>query len=457
MMILSSACQLSHADHPGPCRSARPSAVSYTTPWDTDLPEYERSACWGFPKETVSVLEGVVDAWRFDYASWLSFGNDVTSFQLGAAPSHGLRVATLVNGSLFVQEGPFDIRAGPVFMADNVKAFQLEGDRVAALVESAPRVATSKPGDPIVGELWVKEGELDAPWVLMARNVLDFQLEGDRIGIIGPPRIGSLAGEGQGAMGPYPADVRAPITRLMTIDGPLYPRWSVATTDKILDFQLEGDRIAVLRERPGRGERGDRRTLTNTRSRELLVKESVSDRKFTSVAVGDIQQYQLGGDRIGVLRAGELLIKTGSLFADWAFESSGVWEFQLAAERTGYVTVDGELWVDGALRGRGVVFFELKPGGNRYFYGVGDDGRLRYWSEEPGGSKSFFCLGGLPKQGTIWDVQLGSARVGVLVNGTLYVISPLKKSRPSDSVTRAWFESGASSWRWDDKGIDRWT
>ena len=35
--------------------------------------------------------------------------------------------------------------------------------------------------------------------------------------------------------------------------------------------------------------------------------------------------------------------------------------------------------------------------------------------------------------------------------------SPLKKSRPSDSVTRAWFESGASSWRWDDKGIDRWT
>ncbi len=35
MMILSSACQLSHADHPGPCRSARPSAVSYTTPWDT--------------------------------------------------------------------------------------------------------------------------------------------------------------------------------------------------------------------------------------------------------------------------------------------------------------------------------------------------------------------------------------------------------------------------------------
>src|SRR4051794_28202672 len=34
-MIPRSACQPWRTDHPGPCRKARPSAVSYTTPKDT--------------------------------------------------------------------------------------------------------------------------------------------------------------------------------------------------------------------------------------------------------------------------------------------------------------------------------------------------------------------------------------------------------------------------------------
>ncbi len=57
-----------------------------------------------------------------------------------------------------------------------------------------------------------------------------------------------------------------------------------------------------------------------------------------------------------------------------------------------------------------------------------------------------------------WVERLLSVKTAKTSGKTpLFHNSPLKKSRPSDSVTRAWFESGTSSWRWDDKGIDRWT
>jgi len=65
-MIPSSACQPWLADHPGPCRRARPSAVSYTIPWDTihfilsinDLPEV-REVFSGFKRSPVSLTYAI--------------------------------------------------------------------------------------------------------------------------------------------------------------------------------------------------------------------------------------------------------------------------------------------------------------------------------------------------------------------------------------------------------------
>ena len=206
----------------------------------------------------------------------------------------------------------------------------------------------------------------------------------------------------------------------MINDGPLDPQWVIAMTDKILQFQLEGDRIAVLRDKRGRGRRRRQGELTETRSEELLVKESLSERKFTSVVVGNIQQFQLEGSRIGVLRDGELLIQTDSLFSDLVLESSDVRDFQLAADRTGVLLINGAFLVDGVLYKRDMDSFVLKPGGSRFSYGVDSEGMLRYWIPAPA-PEAFNCLEGLPEDGTIWDVQMGASRVGALVDGTLYV------------------------------------
>lgn len=402
------------------------------------IPRYERSSCWHFPNETTSVRDSVGDGWRFDFASWIAAGKGVSRFQVhstsASSPAREDRVATLVDGELLVQRWPFDVHVEPVSIADNVLDFQLEGDRIAVLLTNdLPRSIVRK-GGPIGGDLFVMEGPLGSDLVPVARNVLDFRLEDDKIGILVPAGSGFLTGKGKPAAQQAFSSAIAPVRKLLVKDGALDSPWRRVITDKIQDFQLEGERIAVLREKRGKGIRGERGALTAIRSDELLVKESISDRKWVSTIVGDIEDFQLERNKIGVLLDGDLLIKNGPLDSDWIEEASGVSQFEISGGRIG-VLADGEFSVNRVPIDSEISHFDLNAGNfGAKAYALNNKGMPRYAAGN--GTTFGICFEGLPVRGGISQFQIGGAQVifkvndteivspnmiGVLVDGTLYV------------------------------------
>ncbi|MFE9747002.1 hypothetical protein ACFYOT_19045 [Saccharothrix saharensis] len=198
----------------------------------------------------------------------------------------GDRIGVVKDGALLVKEG--DLEPGwHTVNPDSVTAFQLEDNRIGYLDH---------------GELWVAEGALDAEPVLQERDVKEFQLHGDRIGVL--KTDGSL----------------------LVKEGDLGPGWEVINPDSVTDFQLSGDRIAFA-EGP-----------------ELWVKQGdlSADPVFQE---RDVRKFQLSGDRIGVLKSdGSLLVKGGDLEPGWfTVNTDSVTDFQLDYDRIAF-TEGGSLW-----------------------------------------------------------------------------------------------------------------
>ncbi|GAA3884591.1 hypothetical protein GCM10022243_56750 [Saccharothrix violaceirubra] len=134
--------------------------------------------------------------------------------------------------------------------------------------------------------LYVKEGSIFDPWVEQADDVRKFQLEGDRIGV--------LRTNGQ-------LDVKA---------GDLGPGWHTVNTDSVTDFQLNGDRIAY------------------TEGTDLYITEGDFGGEIVHQDDAPVQKFQLAGDRVMVLTTdGKLKVKEGDLGPGWAVLGTGITDF----------------------------------------------------------------------------------------------------------------------------------
>ncbi len=118
---------------------------------------------------------------------------------------------------------------------------------------------------------------------------------------------------------------------MQAIEGPLSLNWVLERTDTI-DFQLEGDRIAILRDTNG----GD-----------LFIKEGPLNAGWSWMN-WDVKKFQLEGDRIGILRGnGDMMVREGPLGLDWTLEMGGVTDFQLEGNRIAVLTStnNGSLYI----------------------------------------------------------------------------------------------------------------
>ncbi|MFT0174266.1 hypothetical protein ACLKMY_35645 [Paraburkholderia mimosarum] len=181
------------------------------------------------------------------------------------------RIGVLEGTTLFVKEGNLD--APWVRMTDQALAFALSGNRVAALEGTT---------------LFVKEGALDAPWVRMTDQAQDFALSGDRVAVL----------EG---------------TTVFVKEGALDAPW-VQLADHAQAFALSGDRVAAL-------EGGT-----------LFVKEGALDAPWVQMT-DQAQAFALSGDRVAVLEGTTLFVKEGALDAPWARLADGAQAFALSGVR----------------------------------------------------------------------------------------------------------------------------
>ncbi|MFJ6674862.1 C40 family peptidase [Actinosynnema sp. NPDC091369] len=231
--------------------------------------------------------------------------DSVTDFELS-----GDRIGYLDHGELWVRQGGLD--AEPVLQEADVREFHLHGDRIGVLKQD--------------GTLLVKEGDLGPGWVTVETGVTDFQLFGARIGAL---KNGELLVKDEELTSPWVSQEHG-VTRfqlsgdriaalvgeaLLVKEGDLGPGWETVAADSAVDFQLDTDRIAVLR-----------------KSGELVVKEGDLTASWVSQEMG-VGAFQLDGVRIAVLRDGGLLVKHGDLGPGWlTVNPDSVTAFQIGAD-----------------------------------------------------------------------------------------------------------------------------
>jgi hypothetical protein len=216
-------------------------------------------------------------------ASWNTLATSgVTKFQ-----QEGFRVGVLLGGTLYVKEGSL---GGPVSgdtretyvdqtclqnvrdsakctfsrvipspwraVAGDVVDFQLSGNRVGVIQSN--------------GNAWVKEGALGAQWVIMRGDARRIQLEQTRVAVLDKSNV------------------------LYAKEGSLYANW-VTLQSNVSDFQLEDDRVMTLVGSTLHGKVG-----------------ALGAPFYAQTEAGAVKRFQLDGGRIGALRTdGTLIVREG--------------------------------------------------------------------------------------------------------------------------------------------------
>ena len=274
----------------------------------------------------------------------------------GPAPG-ARRIAYTEGGELWAKDG--DLEAPPEWQASDVKKYVMEGDRLAVLKND--------------GSLLVKEGDLGPDWhTVNTDSVTDFQLDGDRIAFTEGTDLYLVEGELDGEIVHQDAVVKSfqiegdrvgvltPEGELLVKEGDLGPGWESIAGSGVTDFQLHGTRIAY-------------RVGTALFAQEGALDEPSVDQEVAATS------YQLSGDRLAALTAaGELLVKEGDLGPGWfTVNTDSVTAFHLDTDRIAFAeggelyAKDGDLDADIVHLSSGVTGFQLD--GDRIAALRGDD------------------------------------------------------------------------------------
>ena len=252
------------------------------------------------------------------------------------------RIAYTEGGDLWAKDG--ELEAAPEFQEGDVKKYQLEGDRVGVLTND--------------GALLVKEGDLGPGWhTVNPDSVTDFELDGDRIAFTEGQDLYVVEGEVDGEMVHQDAAVKSfqiegdrvgvlnTDNVLQVKEGDLGPGW-VDIAQGVTDFRMHSARIAY---REGTA---------------LWVQEGPLDEESFHQE-DDVVAYQLSGDRVAVqTTGGALLVKEGDLGPGWVtVNPDSVTAFHLDTDRIAY-TEGGALWVKEGDLDAGIV--HLADGVDRF-------------------------------------------------------------------------------------------
>lgn len=245
--------------------------------------------------------------WEFNGA-----GSTVTP--VTPAPTVLPRIAALqADGTVKIKEGPLNAVWSSV-ATGGTKKVVVEGDRIGVLWHD--------------GTMSVKEGPTNATWNIVAQGVSDFDLGGNRIGIVRNGQI--LVKEGplnavwttvtNGQAVRVTQDRIAAVTGgvLSVKEGPVNAVWtSQYASAPVTDFEIDGNRIAVVA------------------NGIVAVKEGPLSATWHEITTGN--DVLLSGDRIGVVSGSTLNVKEGPIDATWTTVAQGISGADLTQDRIGVI------------------------------------------------------------------------------------------------------------------------
>jgi len=324
-------------------------ASSKVNTWGTaNSTIYQAGAAWVFSAGTITWGWGLSDLYFPHLAAGITANKGISSPVIqrmsanlldtaisGTLPG-GARIGVLhSNGDAFVSEGRLLSYMHPV--GQKIKKLLVNGDRIGMLDNA--------------GNVWVRNGIHGTPWVLMSTaGATDFALDGVRVGILYSNQ------------------------NLYICEGELDPKTAQWVSSSVTNFAMNKNIIAAIQNTNNgslyvkSGTIGTAWTLMSTGISKVTISDSgrlgtlsingdaaVCDGTANSNAIWNTVSYgivdiRLAGNRIGVLKAGELYVKDGAYDASWTLESTNVQGFDLCEARIGVCKADGSTFVkDGSL------------------------------------------------------------------------------------------------------------
>ena len=243
------------------------------------------------------------------------------------APAGVERVASLQsNGNLLVKDG---IAGAWVLVARNVTDFAISGDRIGVVLTD--------------GRAQVKSGPINSTWTTISTGERDIEMSGNRIAVISTNNVLEVKEGAVNAtfttLAMNSKQVALSGTRIASIsvsnnaievkDGALNALWTLV--DYGTDVSLDGSRIGVI-----------------TNQGQGRVKEGPVNAAWTVVETS-ASNVELSGTRIGVQVNGTLKVKEGAVNAGWTVVATGVTSFSLSGQKIARVTAGTAFVKNGAV------------------------------------------------------------------------------------------------------------
>lgn len=252
--------------------------------------------------------ENYVNPWGRDAAPWYGCMWKDQSLCVQSNPGYRrMGVLTQANRLLIHDDAS---NALEVFEAEDVKQFEMSGDRIAVL---------DRRGNLLVRNVKLRQSapfgyEFLRNWVKVASNVAEFQVLENRIGILETSGIFKFK------------------------EGDLQDEWAIQASD-VRSFSISEHRVGAL-----------------TKDGDLMIKEGSLESKWLTV-VQDVKAFQLLDSRIAIVDSqGNFFVQEGITSEEWKPMGTNIRAFQLAGIRVAIVDKDGNLLVnDGNLRAEWVL------------------------------------------------------------------------------------------------------
>lgn len=284
------------------------------------LPFFEEYGVW--PNNELTIRDASVSgSVAQDFGSWIAGPTDVERVELEGNRIVALESFTGTGEPDCLRElsGVIDGDWQSIFTtSDGVADYQLDGDQTGVLLDD--------------GRLMINTG--DGVWHSVRDNVTSFQVDGTRLGAI---VRGELMVQDGGPLAPWttifvaPTDVR-----------PSPP--ADFRAERVVRFQLDGDRVAVLTSIGVPTPRGAVLRIGEGLATGI-VWHDVWSQRFQQ-GQGSTVAFALDGDRVGVLLEGQLSTLEGPLgpaLSTWTVQQTGIASFQMKGDCTAVLSTTGDL------------------------------------------------------------------------------------------------------------------
>lgn len=186
-------------------------------------------------------------------------------------------------------------------------------------------------------EFLIKEKSLENEWTKIEDNVVDFQFEGNRIAVL------KLNGDLLLGSGKKVDDLTKVASKVANYQ--LYgEKTGYISNEKLYVSDEKGEDFFVLKENVKKFKIDQNRTVVLDKEDTLFVKDGAKSEKWEKVS-DKVKLFDLYGDRIAIIVEGDaFMMKEGSYKNDWILKMDNIKDFKINDKRVAIRTLQNKLY-----------------------------------------------------------------------------------------------------------------